>query len=246
MKEFDNSNIDKIFSEMDKERRLLEEKERINNIVIGNRIAKIRKEKNILQKDLAEKLDIPASTLANYETGRRTITVEALLKIGKELNFTVDEILQDNNPKELFHISFLSDNLKEYRKRFNFTQEEVGEHIGKSGSYIKYLETEQNANPNLDTLLELSAEVGLNLESLVRENVFLNIEIKNEIYKENYNIRDEAYNLFEWYYKMNSLEDKYNLTANEFAYMKKGFMDSLVILIEKSIEANIKIYKDKY
>ena len=40
----------------------------INEIIkVGNNIKKIRKEKNISQKDMAKKLNMPSSTYSNYE-----------------------------------------------------------------------------------------------------------------------------------------------------------------------------------
>ena len=62
-----------------------EVKESYYNYEIGNLITLARLEKNIHQKDLAEKLRIAPSTLSKIENGRRDCKVGELRKIAKYL-----------------------------------------------------------------------------------------------------------------------------------------------------------------
>ena len=60
---------------------------------IGNTIKLLRMDKNISQKDLAKKLDMPASTLANYEKNFREPKLETLKKISGFFNMNLSEFL---------------------------------------------------------------------------------------------------------------------------------------------------------
>ena len=52
---------------------------------IGSKIRKERRARGFSQSELSKKLDISASYLNLLESGRRTITVPLLIKVGNEL-----------------------------------------------------------------------------------------------------------------------------------------------------------------
>lgn len=52
------------------------------------------------QKELADKMFIGRSAVANWETGRTNPRAELLPKIAKVLNCTVDELLRVDEPEE--------------------------------------------------------------------------------------------------------------------------------------------------
>jgi transcriptional regulator with XRE-family HTH domain len=56
---------------------------------VGSRISDTRKERNISQLDLAKKLNIPQSSLACYETGKRRLPASLLFEIAESLNSDV-------------------------------------------------------------------------------------------------------------------------------------------------------------
>lgn len=63
---------------------------------IGYNIKKIRKDKGILQKTLAEMLgNMPISTLANYENNHREPNIEMLNKIANALGVTVSDLIEN-------------------------------------------------------------------------------------------------------------------------------------------------------
>lgn len=66
---------------------------------LGQRIKKMRVEKGVSQKDLANKMGIPVSTLANYEAGRREIPVELFERVPELLNCKIRDIL----PEMMYH-----------------------------------------------------------------------------------------------------------------------------------------------
>ena len=55
-------------------------------IEFGKRLAQMRQQSNLSQKAIAEKLKIPQSTYAGYETGSRKIPLELIVKLSKILN----------------------------------------------------------------------------------------------------------------------------------------------------------------
>ncbi len=61
--------------------------------MIGDKIKQIRKNKNISQKDFAEILKIPVSTLANYENNHREPNLEMLRKISTALEVSFDDLV---------------------------------------------------------------------------------------------------------------------------------------------------------
>ena len=61
--------------------------------VFKHRIIEARKENNLSQRQVAEKLKISKSTIASYETGRTEPDLETLGKIAKLYCHTVDYFL---------------------------------------------------------------------------------------------------------------------------------------------------------
>jgi transcriptional regulator with XRE-family HTH domain len=55
-------------------------------MTVGERIVKVRKEKGIPQKELAEKLGVSSAMIAQYESGRRTPSQETLVRISALLD----------------------------------------------------------------------------------------------------------------------------------------------------------------
>lgn len=58
-------------------------------------LKKIREARNITQMELSEKISVPQSTIASWETGRAFPRAEKLPDIAKALGCTIDELLQD-------------------------------------------------------------------------------------------------------------------------------------------------------
>lgn len=60
---------------------------------IGERIAGLRKLKGISQKELAVFLDIPRSSVAQIESGKRNISATELMRLAEVLDFSMDKFL---------------------------------------------------------------------------------------------------------------------------------------------------------
>ena len=52
-------------------------------VEFGRRLTSLRKQYKLSQAELAKKLDMPQSTYANYETGKRKITLELILQFSQ-------------------------------------------------------------------------------------------------------------------------------------------------------------------
>lgn len=60
---------------------------------LKERIKKLRKEKGLTQKELANELNVSRPTITCYETGKRTPDKERLLEIANFFNVSVDYLL---------------------------------------------------------------------------------------------------------------------------------------------------------
>lgn len=58
-------------------------------------LKKYRKQKNLLQKDIAEIIGVSTTFIANIEQGVRTPTIATLQKIANVLNVKVKELFED-------------------------------------------------------------------------------------------------------------------------------------------------------
>lgn len=62
---------------------------------IGQRIRKLRREANLSQEQLAEKVWISTTHMSHIETGSTKLSLPVLVDIAGALNVSVDEILND-------------------------------------------------------------------------------------------------------------------------------------------------------
>lgn len=68
---------------------------------IGKKIKEQRKALNMTQEQLAEKIDISPTYLAQIENNHRGINVKNLIKIANELNISFDYIMADFTTKQI-------------------------------------------------------------------------------------------------------------------------------------------------
>lgn len=63
---------------------------------IAEKIRKIRTVKKLTQADLAEMTGFAVSHISHLETGRKKVSLEALIRIANALGVTVDQLLEGN------------------------------------------------------------------------------------------------------------------------------------------------------
>lgn len=65
-----------------------------------NRLKDLREDQDMLQKDIAEKLNIPTRTYASYESEERGLPIDILKKIATYYNTSSDYIIGLTNIKK--------------------------------------------------------------------------------------------------------------------------------------------------
>lgn len=82
--------------------------------MIGNRIAQLRKLKNLTQKELAEMLNVSDKVVSKWETEKSLPDVETMLKLSKVLDISISELydcvgntntkkMEDYNEERIWH-----------------------------------------------------------------------------------------------------------------------------------------------
>lgn len=73
----------------------------INHERIAEKIRRIRKLKKLTQADLAEMTGFAVSHISHLETGRKKVSLDALIRIANALGVTVDQLLEGNQARDL-------------------------------------------------------------------------------------------------------------------------------------------------
>ncbi|MHB8063289.1 MAG: helix-turn-helix domain-containing protein [Ruminiclostridium sp.] len=69
-------------------------------MILPEMIAELRKDKGLLQKELAQFLGVSIGTVSNYETGVHNPEIETLIKLADYFNVSVDYMLGRVKSKE--------------------------------------------------------------------------------------------------------------------------------------------------
>src|ERR1700685_331177 len=72
---------------------------------LGERIRQLRKEAQLSQAELGEKIAVDPGRVSRYEAGRITPSAEALVRLAEVLNVSIDHLLVDDIPRRPLHSS---------------------------------------------------------------------------------------------------------------------------------------------
>ena len=172
---------------------------------IGSKIRKERRARGFSQTELSKKLDISASYLNLLESGRRTITVPLLIKVGNELGLSLKDLTLESNKRVLSDVMDVLSN--EMFEDLDITNQETTEFISSNPNIAKALltlnDTHKSFKEDMQNRLE-SMDVNSNVvESPSRlpvevvsdflqdnKNYFHDIELASEIIRRNAGLED--------------------------------------------------------
>lgn len=83
----------------------------MDQIKIGKFIAKLRKEKNMTQEQLGEKLGVSFKTISKWETGRGLPELSSLKPLSDILGITINELLSGEKLQKDIYIDKLEENM---------------------------------------------------------------------------------------------------------------------------------------
>lgn len=72
------------------------ERKLVSQKILGNRIRRIRKELEMTQTELGEKIGVSFVTVSNWETGKHKPEMEQLKKVAEQANIELDTLLYNN------------------------------------------------------------------------------------------------------------------------------------------------------
>jgi predicted transcriptional regulator/DNA-binding XRE family transcriptional regulator len=153
---------------------------------IGSKIRKERRSKGLTQTDLSKKLGISASYLNLLESGRRTITVPLLIKIGNELSLSLKDLTVESNKRILSDVMDVLSN--EMFEDLDITNLETNEFINNNPNIAKALLTLNDSYKSLRDDTQNRLEI-MDVESSIKEKKYtrLPVEIVSDFLQENKN-----------------------------------------------------------
>jgi len=153
---------------------------------IGSKVRKERRSKGLSQSELSKNLGISASYLNLIESGRRTITVPLLIKIGNQLSISLKDLTIESNKRLLSDVMEVLSN--ELFEDLDITNHETTEFISNNPNIAKALLALNDSYRSLrdDTQNRLEA---LDVASSVKESKSsrLPVEIVSDFLQENKN-----------------------------------------------------------
>ena len=155
---------------------------------IGSKIRKVRRSRGLSQSELSKKLDISASYLNLLESGRRTITVPLLIKIGNELSISLKDLTLESNKRILSDVMDVLSN--EIFDDLDITNQETTEFISSNPSIAKALLVLNDDYKSFKEDMQNRLE-SMDINSTITENPGrLPVEIVSDFLQDNKNYFD--------------------------------------------------------
>ena len=160
---------------------------------IGSKIRKERRLKGFSQSELSKKLEISPSYLNLIESGRRTITVPLLIKIGNELSLSLKDLTAESNKR--LHSDVMEALSNDMFEDLDITNFETTDFISNNPTLAKALLTLHDKYKNLRDDMQNRLET-LDVSSVNKENksTRLPVEIVSDFLQENANYFDTLEN----------------------------------------------------
>lgn len=127
--------------------------------MFGEKLKKLRMDKNMTQQELAKILKISSSTIGMYEQNRRSPDIETLKLIADYFQCSTDYLLGKNDIENMNRLSLL-------RKSHNMSQAELAEKLGVTQQTISKYEN-GSREPDTETLKLLSSIFNVSIDYLL-------------------------------------------------------------------------------
>ena len=214
---------------------------------IGSRIRKERRSKGLSQSDLSKSLGISPSYLNLLESGRRTITVPLLIKIGNELGLSLKDLTVESNKRMLSDVMDVLSN--EMFEDLDITNLETNEFIGNNPNIAKALLTLNDSYKSLRDDMQNRLEK-MDVDSAVKERKSsrLPVEVVSDFLQDNKNYFDTLER------KAEELREKIGLrfgpgigsTEIKFTnYLRSEYRNEVKIVPPEEDDKSIKRYNKK-
>ena len=203
---------------------------------IGSKIRKERRARGFSQTELSKKLDISASYLNLLESGRRTITVPLLIKVGNELGLSLKDLTLESNKRVLSDVMDVLSN--EMFEDLDITNQETTEFISSNPNIAKALltlnDTHKSFKEDMQNRLE-SMDVNSNV---VESPSRLPVEVVSDFLQDNKNYFHEIELASEIIRRSAGLEDVHNQKrlpveiVSDFLQDNKNYFHSIELSAE--------------
>ncbi|QDZ93827.1 helix-turn-helix domain-containing protein [Bacillus altitudinis] len=152
--------------------------------ITGSRIRLLRKERKMSQDALAKKLNVNRSTVANYEVGRISPTMQILLELSNIFGVSADYLLGIDSNNDIPHIT-PGQIVRKERLKKGFTQSHLATLVGVDQRTISNIER-ADSEASLELFNKISKVFGyLDWEDLKAAN---NINFSKKQNKNKHNI----------------------------------------------------------
>ena len=153
---------------------------------IGSKIRKERRAKGFSQTYLSKSLGISASYLNLLESGRRTITVPLLIKIGNELGLSLKDLTVESNKRMLSDVMDVLSN--EMFEDLDITNLETNEFINSNPNIARALLTLNDSYKSLrDDMQNRLEKMDVDSSTKERKSSRLPVEIVSDFLQDNKN-----------------------------------------------------------
>lgn len=133
---------------------------------LGARIAMFRNEKGLSQKELAEIIGISKTSMANYETGTRKVSLTMLRTFADFFDISINELIGAEQPADDGLTKTIANNLRACRAEKDLTREEMSAELGISVEDLKQYERGGGDMP-LQVIVQLAKFFNTSLDKLV-------------------------------------------------------------------------------
>jgi len=142
------------------------------------RLKELRKEYSLTQQELADKIGVVRTAIANYETGRTIPDADTLSLLAKIFNTTTDYLLGNSdirNPYKMVNRQKLAQLIIELRNKKGYSQRKLAMVSEVSNSTISRIESAiSDADP--ETLKKLAPFLGVSYETLMQAAGYIDNE----------------------------------------------------------------------